>query len=145
MSSSPADNDSGAEENTINGDGKSAGSHTPTQEGTTNGTQQTGGRILELLEEERDDASTPEPLGNGINRYKKIPHIDDISEDGSADALRHRPESPVDSIPDDSPSVQVMLASTPFKTLLTSGTGFRSVLSWWQQHIALSSFKARSR
>jgi hypothetical protein len=111
MSSSSADNDTGAEEDTINGDGKSAGSHTPTQEGGTNGAQHTEGRILELLEEERDDAPTPEPLGNGINRYKKIPHINDVSEDGSSDALPRRPDSPVDSIPDDSPSVQVMLGS----------------------------------
>lgn len=114
MSSSLADNDSGAEEDTINGDDKSAGSHTPTQEGTTNGTQQAGGRILELLEEERDDAPTPEPLGNGINRYKKIPRVDDVSEDGSSDALPRRPESPVDSIPDDSPSVQVALGNPLF-------------------------------
>jgi hypothetical protein len=108
MSSSSADNDSGAEEDTINGDAKSAGSHTPTQEGIANGTQAAGGRILELLGEERDDAPTPEPLGNGINRYKKVPRIDDISEDGSSDALPRRPESPADSIPDDSPSVQVI-------------------------------------
>jgi hypothetical protein len=115
MSSSSADNDSGAEEDTINGGGKSTGSHTPTREGATNGTQQTGERILELLEEERDDAPTPQLLGNGINRYKKIPHIDDVSEDGSSDALLRRPESPVDSIPDDSPSVQVMLGSPHVK------------------------------
>ena len=125
------DNDSGAEEDTINGDGKAAGLHTPTQEGNTNGTPQAEGRILELLEEERDDASTPEPLGNGVNRYKKIPRIDDISEDGSADALPRRPESPVDSNPDDSPSVQVFRGRRPLIFLLISGTGFCSVLSWW--------------
>jgi hypothetical protein len=121
MSSSSADNDSGAEEGTINGDVKSAVSHTPTQEGDTNGTQQAGGRILELLAEERDDASTPEPLGNGINRFKKIPRIDDISEDGSTDALPRRPESPVDSIPDDSPSVQVVLSCPSSRTLANFG------------------------
>lgn len=110
MSSSSADNDSGAEDDTINRNGRSTDSQSPTPraiDGITNGTRQIGGRILELLEEEREDAPTPAPLGNGVNRYKKIPRIDDLSEDGLPDALSARPESPVDSIPDDSPSVQV--------------------------------------
>ena len=134
MSSSSADNDSGAEEDTINGDGKSAGSHTPTQEGHTNGTQDAGGRIIMLLEEERVEAPTPEPLGNGINRYKKIPRIDDVSEDESSDALPRRAGSPVDSIPDDSPSVQVILGCpAALKPLLTYLAGLCSIFSRWEQ------------
>ncbi|KAG0651705.1 Vacuolar sorting-associated 8 [Hyphodiscus hymeniophilus] len=120
MSSSSADNDSGAEDGTINGDAKSGGSNTPTREQVTNGTQQAGRRILELLEEERDDAPTPEPSGNGINPYKKIPQIDGISEDESSVVLPRRPESPVDSIPDDSPSVQGSVLSSPGSSVLPS-------------------------
>lgn len=119
MSTSLADKDSGAEEDSINGDGNPAASPSPTQGNTTNGAQQATGRILELLEEERDDAPTPEPLGNGINRYKKTPRIDGVSQDGSSEDLHRRPESPVDSIPDDSPSVQVFLGSPQLKPLLT--------------------------
>ena len=131
MSSSSADNDSGAEEGSINRDVKPADSHIAVRDGATNGTEQAGERILELLEEERDDAATPQPLGNGVNRYKKLPHLDDELEDGSSDALPRRPESPVDSIPDDSPSVQVGLGSVRFEAMLISSTGFRSVFSWW--------------
>jgi hypothetical protein len=100
------DNDSGAEEETINGDGKSESLHTPTQKRRTNGTQAAGGRIVELLEEERGGASTPEPVVNGISRFQRVPRTDDVSEDGSSD-FPARAGSPVESIPDDSPSVQV--------------------------------------
>jgi hypothetical protein len=110
------DNDSGAEEDTINGDGKSAGSRTPTKEGHTNGTQAAGERIVEILEQERDEAPTPAPLGNGNSRYKKIPRIDDVSEDGSSDLPRGS-GSPVDSIPDDSPSVQVTFRQPTPRTI----------------------------
>ena len=143
MSSSSADNESGADEDTLTGNGTSAGSHTSPREGATSEAQHAGGRILELFEEERDNTSTPEPLGYGINRYKETPQIDDVSEDGSSDALPRRPESPVDSIPDDSPSVQVMFENVSLKSLLTSCIGLRPLLSWRKQYIAISSFKAR--
>jgi hypothetical protein len=117
MSSSSVDNDSGAEEATINGDDLNRGTATPTQMDNENGVHPTGGRLADLLQEERENAITPEPLGNGINRYKAthdLESIEKISEDGSLDALPKRAGSPIDSmlsIPDDSPSVQVGNAS----------------------------------
>lgn len=72
------------------------------------------GRIVELLQEERDGASTPQHLGNGTigSRYREIQQIDEASEDGSLEALPRRAGSPIDSIlsvPDDSPSAQVII------------------------------------
>jgi hypothetical protein len=107
--SSSEDNDSGAEEATLNGDEINGRAHTPTQSTTTGGTIPAGG-IAELLQEERDAAPTPQQLGNGINHYKAVLQADDASEDGSLEATPRRAESPIDSllsVPDDSPSVQV--------------------------------------
>jgi vacuolar protein sorting-associated protein 8 len=115
MSTSSEDNDSGAEEATLNGDELNGGQVTPTQTSNENGTAPAGGRIAELLQEEREGASTPPQLGNGVNRYKAIRQIETHSEDGSLDALPRRADSPVDSmlsVPDDSPSVQVGQAET---------------------------------
>lgn len=107
MSDSSEENDSGAEEATINGD---------TYNGTEdvadieNGPSPTRGRISELLQEEREGASTPEQLGNGVNRYKAVQQPESASEDGSLDTVPRRAGSPIDSllsVPDDSPSVQV--------------------------------------
>ena len=99
--------DSSAEEGTINGDEVAGNEHTATVETNENGTHPISGRIVELLQQERDNASTPQQLGNGTNRYKNAQNIDGASEDGSLEALPRRAGSPVDSIPDDSPSVQV--------------------------------------
>jgi len=107
--SSSEDNDSGAEEATLNGDEINGRAHTPTQSTTRDGTIPAGG-IAELLQEERDAAPTPQQLGNGINHYKAVLQADDASEDGSLDAAPRRTGSPIDSllsVPDDSPSVQV--------------------------------------
>lgn len=113
--SSSSENDSGAEEGTINGDvtnGKrnAAG-------GDDNGAKGNDGRIVELLEEEQEGASTPPLMGNGTNRYRGAPPAESASEDESLDALPRRAESPVESIlsiPDDSPSVQVSKAAKNF-------------------------------
>jgi hypothetical protein len=108
--SSSEDNDSGAEEATLNGDEINGRAHTPTQTSNEDSTLLEGGRIVELLQEEGEVASTPPQVGNGINRYKVAQEIDSPSEDGSLDALPRRTGSPIDSllsIPDDSPSVQV--------------------------------------
>lgn len=109
--SSSEDNDSGAEEATINGDEVNGRAHTPTLGTAENGAHTAGGgRIAELLKEERQNADTPEPLGNGTNLYKATQDVYVTSEDGSLDALPRRPASPIDSmlsLPDDSPSVQV--------------------------------------
>ena len=105
MSSSSVD--SGAEEDTINGDEAARNIHTATIQSNENGEHPRAGPIVELLQEERRHASTPHQLGNGTNRYKEVQNIDDASDDGSSEVLTRRAESPVDSIPDDSPSVQV--------------------------------------
>ena len=106
------DNDSGAEEETINGDAINGDrAETPT-ENDENGSQARGGRIVELLREELEEVTTPPPLGNGTNVYKELQHMDSPSEDGSIDALPKRSGSPIDSllsIPDDTPSIQVNL------------------------------------
>ena len=118
MSSSSVDSDGGGDEDTITEDRK-VGEYTNTIKEDATWTHRAGGHIAELLQEERDAAPTPEQLGNGISRYKRISHIDDVSEDGSAEALPRRAESPIDSIPDDSPSVQVIISNPLFPLLLT--------------------------
>jgi hypothetical protein len=114
MSSSSVENDSGADEDTINGDAIIGTEHTAPAESNGNGTQQAGGRIAELLQEAREGASTPpQQLGNGTSRYKAAHQVESASEDGSLEAPPKRTGSPIDSIlsiPDDSPSVQVGLA-----------------------------------
>lgn len=84
--SSSVESDSSAEEKTINGD-----------EGRG-------------IENGQDGASTPPALGNGVNRYKAMRRLGELSEDGSSDAVPHRALSPIDSllsVPDDTPSIQV--------------------------------------
>lgn len=110
MSSSSVDSDNGAEGYVFNGDVAAGNDHAPGVEENGNGKHHGGGRIAELLQEERDAAPTPQQLGNGINRYKNPQQIDSGSEDGLAEVLPRRAGSPLDStlsIPDDSPSVQV--------------------------------------
>jgi len=141
------DNDSGAEEATINGDEINGNSHTPTQMSNGNGTRLTGGRIAELLKEEREGATTPEPLGNSTNRYKATEDLDVTSEDGSLDALPRRAASPIDSmlsIPDDSPSVQVGSQHNP-SSCTNVYLGLNSLLSRWQQHITFCCLEAWPR
>ncbi|XMA18455.1 hypothetical protein WAI453_011246 [Rhynchosporium graminicola] len=115
MSSSSVENDSGAEEATINGDELDGVELTPTRDTENNG-RQTAGRVVEFLEEARDNDPTPEQLGNGTSQYKDAGQIDSPSEDESIDALPRRAGSPIDSllsIPDDSPSVQGSVLSSP--------------------------------
>ena len=109
MSSSSADNDSGAEEDTINGDASPESHDDVVKNGNGNGNHPAGGRIVELLQEERGGASTTQQLGNGTNRFKAAQPVDDTSENSSSEALPYPPGSPAGSglsIPDDSPSVQ---------------------------------------
>lgn len=104
------DNDSGAEEDTINGNIIVADGQQENDEVHDTMPRAGGGRIAKLLEEERGSAPTPQPLGNGDNRYKAAQHIDSESDNGSMDALPRRAGSPIDSllsIPDDTPSIQV--------------------------------------
>ncbi|KAK0631966.1 Golgi CORVET complex core vacuolar protein 8-domain-containing protein [Immersiella caudata] len=77
--------------------------------------------IVDILEEERQAASTPVPPIGGTsinNRYRELLEADQetVSEDGSTDAIPQRAGSPIDSllsIPDDSPSVQGSVVSSP--------------------------------
>lgn len=78
-------------------------------------------RIVEILEEEREEArhaEPPTPIGNGVaaQRYHKLmldARNDTASDDGSIDGgLPRRAGSPIDSllsVPDDSPSAQVRM------------------------------------
>jgi vacuolar protein sorting-associated protein 8 len=107
--SSSEDNDSGAEEVTLNGDEINGRAHTPTQSTNKDGAIPAGA-IAELLQEEREAAPTRQQLGNGVNHYKAVLQTNDASEDGSLEAMPRRTGSPIDSllsVPDDSPSVQV--------------------------------------
>jgi len=71
--------------------------------------------IVDILEEERQ-ASTNSipPIGTSIkNRYRELLEVEQesASDDGSTDAIPRRVASPIDSllsIPDDSPSIQVL-------------------------------------
>lgn len=113
MSSSSAD-DSGAEEETIRGDGDmpdvlepAINYHTSIDITPAAG----AGRIAELLREERDSVSTPIQLGDGTNRYRTVQETKDDSENSSAEvALPRRAGSPIESVvstQDDTPSIQV--------------------------------------
>ncbi|KAK2625593.1 hypothetical protein QTJ16_004905 [Diplocarpon rosae] len=110
MSSSSVETDSGAEEVTIDRDGDNSGQCTTTEDGIG---ISAAGRLVELLEEARDAAPTSEQLGNGTNRYKVAPQVDNTAaEDESLDHPPLRAGSPVESlqsVPDDSPSVQLPL------------------------------------
>lgn len=70
--------------------------------------------ISDLLEEERQQDSILPSEENGLaHRYKKLAEdeLEATSDNGSVDALPRRAGSPVDSmlsVPDRSPSVQVM-------------------------------------
>ncbi|RDL42533.1 uncharacterized protein BP5553_02512 [Venustampulla echinocandica] len=116
MSSSSAESDSGVEEDTVDGDVAGRGQDRVTQGESENEGEESQGRIVELLQEEREGASTPQPVGNGTNRYRATRDIESDSQDGSEDTLPRRPESPIESvmsIPDDSPSVQGSILSSP--------------------------------
>lgn len=80
-----------------------------------------GGRIVELLEEERTGTITPVANGFSGRDYKTIQGPDEASEDGSVDEAPRRVESPSGSVlsnPDDSPSVQVHTRLCKMKTKL---------------------------
>ncbi|CAG8980533.1 hypothetical protein HYALB_00002530 [Hymenoscyphus albidus] len=116
MSSSSADSDSGGEEDTINGDDNGTRQDGFNVEESEDGSHAEGERIRQLLEEERENPATPLQITNGVNRYKANRIADSASEDGSLDALPRRAQSPIESvtsIPDDSPSVQGSILSSP--------------------------------
>lgn len=81
-------------------------------EATVRGTTE-GDHLADIVEEARQDVSTPDIGGNGVvNRYREILHEEQEapSDNGSTDALPRRAGSPVDSMlsgPDDTPSIPV--------------------------------------
>ncbi|KAK1595747.1 vacuolar assembly/sorting protein VPS8 [Colletotrichum navitas] len=84
--------------------------------------------IAGLLDEETQiSSSTPPAIEKGAvpNRYRDIlrEQADDVSEEGSVDAAPKRAGSPIDSlmsIPDDSPSIQGSVISSPSSSVLPS-------------------------
>ncbi|CAL3972474.1 unnamed protein product [Diplocarpon coronariae] len=113
MSSSSVETDSGVEEVAISGDAVNSGGHTSTEDGAG---MLSAGRIAEPLEEARDAAPASQQLGNGANRYGVARQTDDSSGDESMDAPPRRAGSPIESllsVPDDSPSVQGSVLSSP--------------------------------
>jgi len=69
-----------------------------------------GGRVVELLEEERTGALTPIANGFSGKDYRTFQGPDEASDNGSVDQTPRRVDSPSGSVlsnPDDSPSVQV--------------------------------------
>jgi vacuolar protein sorting-associated protein 8 len=93
-----------------------AGEHASSSDDETVKGERDETSIVEMWEEEMEAPTTPIELGNGTvaNRYRQIlqDQQDDVSEEGSVDAVPGRAPSPIDSllsVPDDSPSVQVCL------------------------------------
>lgn len=142
MTSSSVDNDSGAEEATINGD---ANKYTQARKKGENGSA-TGSRIVELLQEEREGAFTPQPVGNGTTQYKLVGGRESPSEDGSLDVLPRRAGSPIDSllsVPDDSPSIQVRKPDYCMRRSHSS-LGFSPFVTGWKQCITIGCITAWS-
>jgi len=74
--------------------------------------EDTGGRIVEILAEERAGTSSPLAHENGINGrgYRNAQKNDDASAALFPEPISQRPASPMESeasFPDDTPSVQV--------------------------------------
>ncbi|KAB5549926.1 Golgi CORVET complex core vacuolar protein 8-domain-containing protein [Coniochaeta sp. 2T2.1] len=91
--------------------------------------EQDADHIADILEEELQAPGTPTALGNGsaiAHRYREIIREnegDTVSDSGSADAIPRRAGSPIDSllsIPDDTPSIQGSLLSSPGSSVLPS-------------------------
>ncbi|RYP82366.1 hypothetical protein DL769_001691 [Monosporascus sp. CRB-8-3] len=82
--------------------------------------------IAEILEEERqEEAESAPPANNPLsNRYRQLLRdTDDVSEEGASEGLPRRVGSPIgslQSVPDDSPSVQGSVLSSPGSSLLPS-------------------------
>lgn len=118
MSSSSEENESGAEEETLNGDTVAEQDNEVREGNLENGTPARSGRIVDLFQEELEEVTTPPPLGNGTNIFKTSKQLGNASDDGSVDVVPPRTGSPVDSllsVPDDTPSVQVCLRRLPFR------------------------------
>lgn len=104
-----------------------SGDHADSDEETVKGGHDED-HITEILEEEMQSPSTPVAQGNSViaNRYRELLQdgTDTASEDGSTtDAIPRRAGSPVDSmlsVPDDSPSIQGSVLSSPGSSVLPS-------------------------
>ncbi|KAK2046892.1 vacuolar assembly/sorting protein VPS8 [Colletotrichum somersetense] len=114
--------------------------------------------IAGLLDDDtQTSSSTPLAIENGAvpNRYRDIlrEQADNVSEEGSMDAAPKRAGSPIDSlmsIPDDSPSIQGSVISSPSSSVLPSvasrpglsspSPSFRPFDRRFQSRISSSSF-----
>lgn len=91
-----------------------------------------GGRVVELLEEEMADTTTPVANGFRGKGYRNIQGQDEASDDGSVDETPRRAESPLGSVlsnPDDSPSVQVSCLLSKMSVILIVILGLCSIFS----------------
>ncbi|KAK3362615.1 Golgi CORVET complex core vacuolar protein 8-domain-containing protein [Lasiosphaeria hispida] len=110
-----------------------ADDHSSSDEETVRGDREDEHHIADILEEERHSAPTPVP-SNGVgaikNRYRELVEAEQetASDDGSTDGIPRRAASPIDSllsVPDDSPSVQGSLVSTPSSSNVIPSRGSR--------------------
>ncbi|TDZ40271.1 Vacuolar protein sorting-associated protein 8-like protein [Colletotrichum spinosum] len=119
--------------------------------------------IVGHLDDDETQPSTPSPaIENGAvsNRYRQIlrEQADDVSDEGSLDAAPKRLGSPIDSllsVPDDSPSIQGSVISSPSSSVLPSVASrpglssptpsFRPFDRRFQSRISSSSFNNSSR
>ena len=122
-SMSSSSDDGGAEDKFVERAGAPVNGHNGGNEDPgTNGAARAGGRIFELLQEERELPSTPTRIGNGIKRYRNTDQ-DAVFEQSSTDGLPIRPKSPAESLqstPDDGPSVQGSVLSSPASSIRPS-------------------------
>jgi rhodanese-related sulfurtransferase len=78
--------------------------------------------IAEIVQEELQAVETPTGSVSLANRFKEIVQeagADAASDNGSTDAIPRRAGSPVDSLPDDTPSVQVCRGVLQSQAVLT--------------------------
>ncbi|KAG9241209.1 Golgi CORVET complex core vacuolar protein 8-domain-containing protein [Calycina marina] len=121
MNSSSADNESGSDGDTINEDMPVQPKRT--DENVNGNGKPVGSRLVELLQEEREAPATPLQLGDGSNPYKSAAQQGDTDEEETPEAIPRTTASPTASllsIPDDTPSVQGSIRSSPSSSILPS-------------------------
>ncbi|KAI9784824.1 MAG: Vacuolar protein sorting-associated protein 8 [Geoglossum umbratile] len=122
----PEENEPGAEDAGADIDGVGAAAEQGEQADAESAEQTS--RVVGLLEEVRGEGWGEGPNGNGtaFRGYRKIVHADEVSYDGGSSLgmgpVGDRPDSPEGSfsIPDDTPSVQGSILSSPGSSGLVS-------------------------
>ncbi|KAI9744541.1 MAG: Vacuolar protein sorting-associated protein 8 [Claussenomyces sp. TS43310] len=82
-------------------------------------------RMLEILEEERAGITTPTSmenggLGKGYRNIQQDDHVSDLEDNQHMPRRKGSPAESVDSIPDDTPSIQGSVFSSPGSSVLPS-------------------------